>query len=391
MKLIFNLCLLLAICSGAYAQNLIYNQGGTSAKNYYEEIPYQAINGKMFVQVELNGKKHKFLFDTGAPVAISPGLVAELKARFIDEDTLSDVNGVTDTMGVVQIPKIKIGSIQFNHIPAITFFPDFYKCWNIDGVIGSNILRNSIVSIDGTRHIIILTDQLEKLKLNNSYSSEMVTNTSYQSNPIIKVVLKDDITLNLGFDTGDNEFLRISEDMISQLPDSGAYQTLAKGYGANTIGGLGLQQSAEKYLLRFPEMKIGNSLFNNIIIETNKSGTSAIGSKILKYGIVTLDFIHCRFYFNSAKKKNEVKEKQWPFVPTVINDRLAIGVVWDKYKNEVKPGQQIVAIDDVDYSRVTLCDMLNRSHILAGKETANITVKDDQGNLQKIQISKVEY
>ncbi|MGY0036275.1 retropepsin-like aspartic protease [Pedobacter sp. NJ-S-72] len=285
MKLIFNLYLLLAICSGAYAQNLTYNQGGTSAKNYYEEIPYQTINGKMFIQVELNSKKHKFLFDTGAPVAIGPELVTELKARFLDEDTLSDVNGVTDTMGVVQIPKIKIGSIQFNHIPAIpaiTFFPDFYKCWNIDGVIGSNILRNSIVSIDGIRHVIILTDQLEKLKLNDSYSSEMVTNTSYQSNPIIKVVLKDNITLNLGFDTGDNEFLRISEDIINQLPDSGVYQTLAKGYGANTIGGLGLQQSAEKYLLRFPEMKIGNSLFNNIIVETNKSGTSAIGSKIIK-------------------------------------------------------------------------------------------------------------
>ncbi|MBB5639052.1 hypothetical protein HDE68_004990 [Pedobacter cryoconitis] len=391
MKFIFNLCLLFAICSGANAQDFTYNQGGTAAKNYYQEIPYQTINGKMFIQAELNGKKHKFLFDTGAPVAISPELATELKAHFLDEDTLSDVNGVTDTMGVVQIPKIKIGSIQFNHIPAITFFPDFYKCWNIKGVIGSNILRNSIVSIDELRHVIILTDQLEKLKLNDSYSSELVTNTSYQSNPIIKVLLKDNITLNLGFDTGDNEFLRISEDIISQLPDSGIYQVLAKGYGANTIGGLGLQQSAEKYLLRFSEMKIGNSLFSNVIVETNKSGTSAIGSKILKYGIVTLDFIHSRFYFNSTKKNNEVKERQWPFVPTVINDRLAIGVVWDKYKNEVKPGEQIIAIDGTDYSKVTLCDMLNRPHILAGKESADITVKDEQGNLQKIQISKVDY
>ncbi|MBB5621010.1 hypothetical protein HDE69_002063 [Pedobacter cryoconitis] len=391
MKLIFNLCLLLAFCLRANAQEFTYNQGGTSAKNYYEEIPYQTINGKMFIQVELHGKKHKFLFDTGAPVAISPQLVTLLKAKFLDEDTLSDVNGVTDTMGVVQIPQIKIGKVRFDHIPAITLFPDFYRCWGIDGVIGSNILRNSIVSIDGKKQVIILTDQLEKLKLNDSYSSQMITNTSYQSNPIIKIQLKDNITVDLGFDTGDNEFLRISEELVSQLPDSGVYEILAKGYGANTIGGLGLQQSAEKYLLRLPQIKIGNGLFNNTIMETNKSGTSAIGSKILLYGIVTLDFIHSKFYFNSIKKDNEVREKQWPFVPTVINDRLAIGVVWDKYKNEVKPGQRIMAIDDVDYSNVTLCDMLNRPHILAGKETANITVKDEQGNLQKIQISKLHY
>lgn len=391
MKLIFNLCLLLAFCIRANAQEFTYNQGGTSAKNYYEEIPYQTINGKMFIQVELHGKKHKFLFDTGAPVAISPELVTQLKAKFLDEDTLSDVNGVTDTMGVVQIPQIKIGKIRFDHIPAITLFPDFYKCWGIDGVIGSNILRNSIVSIDGKKQVIILTDQLEKLKLNDNYSSPMITNTSYQSNPIIKIQLKDNTTADLGFDTGDNEFLRISEELLSQLPDSGAYEILAKGYGANTIGGLGLQQSAEKYLLRFPQIKIGNGLFNNTIMETNKSGSSAIGSKILLYGVVTLDFIHSKFYFNSTKKDNEVREKQWPFVPTVINDRLAVGVVWDKYKNEVKPGQRIVAIDNVDYADVTLCDMLNRPHILAGKETAVITIKDDQGNLQKIQISKLHY
>lgn len=391
MKLIFNLFLLLAVCLQANAQEFTYNQGGTTSSNYYEEIPYQTINGKMFIQVELRGKKHKFLFDTGAPVAISPELVKQLKAKFLDEDTLSDVNGVTDTMGVVQIPDIKIGKVQFNHIPAITLFPDFYRCWGIDGVIGSNILRNSIVSINGTKQVIILTDQLEKLRLNDSYSSPMITNTSYQSNPVIKMVLKDNITIDLGFDTGDNEFLRISEDLVSQLPDSGAYEILAKGYGANTIGGLGLQQSAEKYLLRFPQIKIGNGMFNNTIVETNKSGTSAIGSKILKYGIVTLDFIHSRFYFNSINKDNEVREKQWPFVPTVINDRLAVGVVWDKYKNEVKPGQQILAIDEVDYSKVTLCDMLNRPHILAGKETAIITVKDEHGALKQIQISKVHY
>ncbi|RAJ24923.1 retropepsin-like aspartic protease [Pedobacter cryoconitis] len=391
MKFILNLCLLLAICSHANAQEFTYNQGGTSSKNYYEEIPYQTINGKMFIQVELHGKKHKFLFDTGAPVAISPELVKQIKAKFLDEDTLSDVNGVTDTMGVVQIPQIKIGKVTFDHIPAITLFPDFYRCWGIDGVIGSNILRNSIVSINGAKQVIILTDQLEKLKLNDSYSSPMITNTSYQSNPIIKILLKDNITVDLGFDTGDNEFLRISEDLVNQLPETGIYEILAKGYGANTIGGLGLQQSAEKYLIRIPQINIGNGLFNNTIVETNKSGSSAIGSKILLYGIVTLDFIHNKFYFNSIKKDNEVREKQWPFVPTVINDRLAIGVVWDKYKNEVKPGQRILAIDNVDYSKVTLCDMLNRPHILAGKQTATITVKDDQGNLQKIQISKVHY
>lgn len=226
MKFFFNLVLLLACYSVTNAQVFTYNQGGTSAKDYYAEIPYQTINGKMFIQVELNGKKHKFLFDTGAPVAVSPALSAELKAPFVDEDTLSDVNGITDTIGVVKLKNIKLGSIMFTDIPAITLFPDFYKCWNIDGVIGSNILRNSIVSINEAKHLIILTDQLNKLALNDSYSSELTTDNSYQSNPMIKILLGNDITVDLGFDTGDNEFLRISEEITDELPATGIYNVL---------------------------------------------------------------------------------------------------------------------------------------------------------------------
>jgi len=338
--------------------------------------------------VEIAGKKHKFLFDTGAPVAISKELAAELNAGVIHRDKVVDATGARDSVSVVMLDSIKLGGLSFGQIPAITLFPDFYKCWGIDGVIGSNLMRNSIVCINSAKHIIIFTDQADKLALKPENSVPLVSNKSQQSDPIIKIKLKNKVILDLGFDTGDNSFLRMSEYLMNSITKAGVYETLAKGYGANTISGLGLQKNAEKYLIKIPVLSIGSAQFTNLITETNKGGIPAIGSKLLDYGIVTLDFIHGRFYFDATNAVNDLNEKQWPFQPTVMANKLIIGVVWDNSPNVVKPGEQIIAINDVDYSTINLCDILNNKAILAGKDEATITIKNEDGKVRKIQISK---
>src|ERR1700709_819336 len=72
------------------AQRVTFNKGGTDSKNYYEEIPYEFINGVMFVTPEINGIKRKFLFDTGAPVQITDELFNELKPEIINHTEITD-------------------------------------------------------------------------------------------------------------------------------------------------------------------------------------------------------------------------------------------------------------------------------------------------------------
>lgn len=379
---------LLFLTSVSRAQKFTFNQGGTTAQNYYEELPYETINGKIFLNVEIDGKKHKFLFDTGAPVAISKALAAELKTAVLYKSPVTDAYGKsTDSIAFVSLNKIKLGNTEFNNIPGIMFIPDFYNCWNVDGVIGSNILRNSIVSINPAKHLIILTDNSKKLSLNAKNSSQLVTNTSSQSDPIIKIVIADKVDVTLGFDTGDNTFIRMCDPLLKQFTKPGVYEILAKGYGASNFSAGGLQASANKQLIKFPFITVANSRFDNVITENNKEGSPAIGTKILDYGSVTLDFIHGKFYFDANQLLNNLDEKHWPFQPIIANNKLVIGTVWEKGIGKVKQGDQIVAVDGVDCSTINLCDVINKS-ILEGKVTAIVSIRDADGNIKKVQINK---
>jgi hypothetical protein len=158
--------------------------------------------------------------------------------------------------------------------------------------------------------------------------------------------------------------------------------------GEGSVGELGLQKNADKYLLLFPVLSIGNAQFDNVMTATNKGGIPGIGSKLLDYGSVTLDFIHSRFYFDAVSDDNDLNERQWPFQPALIGDKLLVGIVWGKAMGQVKPGQQIVAVDGTACPQVSLCDILNSRSLLAGKETATISIKDERGGIKQVQIRK---
>jgi hypothetical protein len=402
MKHFLWIFLLLPSALPSSAQSLTLNQGGISATNYYEELPYETLNGKLFVYVELAGKKYKFLFDTGAPVMVSKELADILAAPVLHKEMLTDAYGGKDSTLIVRIDSIRVGKLVFNGIPAIDGTPGFYKCWNVEGVLGSNIFRNSIVCIDPARHLIVVTDQLDRLPLKDKKGIPLITDIGEQSDPKIKIRFGKNVDAVFGFDTGDAEFLRIPEEYMNRFKEAGLCDIVWKGYGSHEFGMTGASRAADKYLLKFPALTVCNSSFKNALVETDKQASAAIGARLLDYGSVTLDFLHKKFYFNaidSARATDpanatparaiDVYEKQWPFQPSIDGDQLVIGVVWDNaFSKEIRPGEQIMAVNDIDVGHIDFCDILTKKPLLAGKDQAIITIKDELGNIKKLQISK---
>ena len=370
------------------AQTFTYNQGGVSAKNYYAEIPYETINGKIFVSVGLAGKTHKFLFDTGAPVMLSDDLVEQMGAAVVYRDKLTDAYGGHDSISAVKIDSLRLGPLTFDTVVASRGIPAFYKCWGAEGVIGSNLLRGSIVRIVPERQIIILTDQEERLQLDKNKSIPLVTNIGIQSDPKIVVRFGGKTDLLLGFDTGDGTLLRISEDDLDRLKRSKVCNILSDGYGSHTFSMTGMAKDADKYLVTAPSVDVDGRQFSNVTFETFKNANPGMGAGLLKYGSVTLDFLHGRFYFEPKDTSLDLSEKQWPFQPTLSGDKLVVGLIWKNRSSQLKPGQQIIAIDDISFEHVDFCNLINRPPLLAGKETAEITVKDEEGNITRVRIEK---
>ncbi len=387
MKLFVWLLLLTPAIPGL-SQKFSFNQGGTSAHDYYEALPYEMLNGKLFIYVKLAGKKHKFLFDTGATVAISKELAATLPGTELYKDLLMDAVGNKDSITVINIDGLQLGNLVFDHIPALPVIPEFYKCWGVEGVIGSNLLRNSIVHIDPAAQTIVLTDQLDKLPLQNKQAIPMITNEGPQSDPKIKIWFNAKTSGIFVFDSGESGFLRFTEEYMVALKKTKAYDLVWKGYGGHTVSYLGTEKNADKYLLKFPAVTVADATFENLTVETTRTGSSAIGTRLLDYGSVTLDYMHGKFYYSTANPIADINEKQWPFQFTINGDQLAIGEVWADGHTDVRPGQQVLAVNDVAYEHISLCDLITKKPILSGKDSVTITVKEENGRIRKVQLSK---
>ncbi|MDB5158702.1 MAG: Aspartyl protease [Mucilaginibacter sp.] len=374
-----------AVCT---AQRVTFNKGGTESTNYYEEIPYEYINGVMFLTSEINGIKRKFVFDTGAPVQITPELFDELKPEIINHTEISDATGKKTTLNIVSLAALKLNNLSFTGIPALVSSSSLYKCWHIDGIIGSNILRKSIVQILPAKHLIILTDDETKLSLNKKMQLPLITGEP-QSYPFFNIQLANKKTQTVGFDTGSPTFLRMTEADASRFKNDDIIEKISTGYGINHMSLLGLQIPDSLYRLKISSLIIAGCTFTNVVTETNKSRNTRIGTKILDYGKVTIDFIHHYFYFEPAVGVVDLSEKLWPLKTVVADDKLVVGVVWGKLKDQIKSGDQIMTINDEPCQAISLCDWLNgKVEDMLNKPTATLTLKDKYDHIKKISMTK---
>jgi hypothetical protein len=73
-KIIISFYFILFFTITVNAQKYSFKTGSPSPRNYYTEINYEDVNGKIIIPVCIEGETYRFLFDTGAPNLISKAL-----------------------------------------------------------------------------------------------------------------------------------------------------------------------------------------------------------------------------------------------------------------------------------------------------------------------------
>ena len=387
---IFYLFISLIFCNLFYAQGVInLNNEKTEEKNYFTTIPYSEIKGKIIMQAELNGKAYNFIFDTGAPTAISQGLVEQLNLADSGKVELRDQSAIMDSMNVVNIERLKLGDVTFKNTPAVVIKDmQMLGCFNIDGIIGSNILGNSVLQISSKNKTLTITDKPGKLNLKRKNSIKMTTNP-IQSTPYIKAYyLNGALSANESIlvDTGMNGFYDLSVHAYSQAMEKvDVFTTLHKAKGSYSIGFHGVAEDSDSYKVFMPQLLIGKTNFTNVTVDTTTDNTSRIGSAVLDYGLMTLDFINKRFYFEPFEKSEtiDVNEKSWPISLSMKGEKIVIGIVWDdKLSGILKPGDEVLEFGRYNYKEMSLCerlltqvDTLNDAEIISVKDAASGEIK----------------
>jgi len=381
------------ICSffvlASFGQNLDFNNGNFVNPDYFIELPFQKINNKIIVDVELGGKKRKFILDTGAPMVISNKLFNELNYTVLSKQKISDINQNTDSLLLVKVDSLKIGNNFITELPAIVLANNLIMdCLEVDGFIGSKALRNSVIQFDIKNQIMIITNNISKLKLDLPIGNDIMLDQ--QSSPYLKFNIGAKISEFVLFDTGSDEFYSMANEKIEKFRKAKDFKIIYKSSGSNTLGMAGFANSKETSLMFMPFIKLNGVKIDNIISESNNDINSRIGVKMLDYGKLTLDYKNKKCFFEPYSNNQEFENNQLQISLNFIDNHLCIGKIWTKELNQqVEIGDKIISINDINVDNMTICEAI-KNPPLNGSFIFKIVVKKNNGELATIEIEKIK-
>ncbi len=173
---------------------------------------------KIIVTVVINKQPKHIVFDTGAPLLISNDLMVANNNPIAGSATVTDAGGKTIEQKIVKVPNLTLGNVSFKNGMAVVFDRKkigILDCFDIDGIIGSTILKHCVVQIDVDKKIIILTDKVSKVDLKNAFKSKMKLDEN--SRPLIKLDFGQQDDLTTLFDSGSDKFLPLSTEGYKKL------------------------------------------------------------------------------------------------------------------------------------------------------------------------------
>lgn len=407
MKQLIKIFVFLILNSITAQDNFTINKGETKEKKYVAIFNYEDIRGKIIIDVTINNQIKKFILDTGAPTSMSEKLLADINYTSLKKIMVSDANNKEGELEIVEIPEFSIANLTFikSYVLKISDM-SLFNCFGVDGVIGSNSLRNSVVDFDYKNKKITITDHVDNLKFSNIKSEKLFVD-DMQSSPLLKIqFIKGDLNISetVLFDSGDDTFYSLSKNTFYQIlndykknnPETQLNQksqleslgVIANSEGSFDISLYGNANANRQYKFKIPEMKFHQANFENIISTSTDGEGSRIGSEILKHGRLTLDYKKRKYYFQpyQTTKNIDVNHQVRSFYPTIENNKFVVGIVWDEHLKELmKVGDEILKINDLDFSLLTKCQILMLSkEAYVNSEKQIVTLKDVDNHQIKI-------
>lgn len=380
---------LLIGCTNKVSQTLKF--GKVPEEAFESTVQIDTRIGLAIVPVTINGNKYRFLFDTGAVLSISDELQNQFKFNTVSKGNIVDSDKNRTKVDYVQIDTLFIEGIPFTE--QVAFVANFkshpaLNCLDLDGIIGSNMMRHCNWKIDYHKEEITFSNNVLDEHLSDAIEIPFRTNNQFD---IILDLKIDSISVrNMKVDYGSNGYITMPASVFEVMKE---HQIIRKTYGQIgkvQSGLLGKAVIYEREIALFDTVYIGNLPFININAKTGKS--QLIGTKILSRYIVTIDWLNRKLFFQEYNDANE-KFKTFGFSVGFSSDnKLIVLSVIDgspAYYENVIPEMQILKINNLDFTeKNNLCDYIDLKE--SNISTIKMIVLDESGDEKTIILKKEE-
>lgn len=313
-------------------------------------------------------------------MALTGELCDELNIPVVDSVKVTDVNGKE-----VGLPRVLVSSlltpderINFSGVPAMKLStPSPFECFHADGLIGSDLLKNLIVEIDGKTKTITVTSA-EKASTVSLRKMLPFSGKGYM--PIITLQAGAGNSLVALFDTGCPSFLSLKDTDYEELSAKSAFEVKSEGVGGGSIGVGGMTESKVAYRVELPLLSVGATKFKNVTAETSTPPYTLLGVKLLEYGKVTIDYSRKRWYFEPYEQEFDMASKHYNVNLQVKDGDLVVATVWTAMKEVVDPGDKVLKINGKPTGKYDFCEsIITGIPELKAKKKTKLTILTKEG------------
>lgn len=359
----------------------LMKSGETKQKHFKTDIPFEMRMGLIILKVRVNGVDAEYLLDTGAPNVISKELAQKLKLRTNASQKTGDSQGKESELGFARINNINIGGVDF--LETGTAIADLKQssevaCLNVDGFIGSNLMRKAIWKFDYSKKIITICSSRDSLYVTPGFKkikfSPAVTGT-----PIIDVVYNGVIDKNVEVDLGSNGDFISNNITFESLKKTGKLNRTTYSYGQESSGLYGKAATDTTFYAMISSIKTGEVELNNQVVSFGKGRVKTIGTGYFKNYDVIFDWWKNEILLLEKTTYNNNK-KNFSFSLLFRNNKLYVGSM-DESNLPKGPilGDQVLSINGRNYKACSLeewCDILYNNPLKTVEEI-NLTVLRD--------------
>lgn len=277
-------------------------------------VPFQYTSNEILVMASINGLPNKlFIVDTGATQSIVDTQCFKEIAPTTSEEIAITTGSGAMKMSFAQLKSFQIGEIVLQDVPvAIADLSKFAQFLSVkpQGLIGANILKRFLITIDYDKQELLLRDP-DKVK---PPEGAIVVDTKPSlgvSGLAVEGVLDNKLKLTFLIDSG-AAFNHVSESLIKELTQTPLLPVgVIKG-----LDGTPVKTGAT----RFKTLNIGNLTIDEPIFSVAPSQGSEespkgiiqggalaiIGNPLLSQYRVTIDYRNQKIYFEKKEKSEEL-------------------------------------------------------------------------------------
>ena len=345
----YHLLLLVSLsCSAQRAYHTVDFKA--SAKNFVDSISIEWNQNQVYVPVTMNGRQYRFLLDTGSGHVVYDDTPIN-GCREIGAIRSFDANNHTDTVKLLELPPITVGSVSFTGCQATLHHRAYRGPRSFDGVLGFDLMAKNIsAKIDVAARLLILTDR------KNFFDHEGGSTAKYKLNhfvPYVEVSPFVGYSESVLFDTGSPNIYRMNRQSYDAaqkaVGDLVFMQTEGHATGRYAIGLHGTEARGDVVFLTLDRLRLGDYSFTQLHTLTTQ-GDSHVGAGVLNYGAVVVNARkrQLRFLPYNDSVAVAINNRQLDIAFVSDHGRPAVGLVWqfgEPYEKGFREGDIILKIN----------------------------------------------